>query len=135
MSSIEVDRHGASPGTRSIVARGWTEAQCRAYAIADNRLTDSSRWNEELPQLELGDLRAVGFDLTLTGFATRRSPSFAKRGASDRRPASGPKSLCSSGQRDGQACRPSIAPTVRRLSQSSGVAATWPLAVRTQQPR
>jgi hypothetical protein len=31
-------------------------------------LTDSSRWNEELPQLELGDLRAVGFDLTLTGF-------------------------------------------------------------------
>ena len=27
----------------TIVARGWTEAQCRAYAIADNRLTDSSR--------------------------------------------------------------------------------------------
>jgi hypothetical protein len=36
MSSIEVDRHGASPGTRSIVARGLTAAQCRAYAIADN---------------------------------------------------------------------------------------------------
>ncbi|MGB8526918.1 MAG: ParB N-terminal domain-containing protein [Rhodoplanes sp.] len=52
----------------TIVARGWTEAQCRAYAIADNRLTDSSHWNEELLQLELSDLRAVGFDLALTAF-------------------------------------------------------------------
>ena len=52
----------------TIVARGWTEAQCQAYAIADNRLTDSSQWNEELLQLELGDLRDAGFDLALTGF-------------------------------------------------------------------
>ena len=52
----------------TIVARGWTEAQCRAYAIADNRLTDSSHWSEELLRLELGDLQAAGFDLALTGF-------------------------------------------------------------------
>ena len=25
----------------TVVARGWSEAQCQAYAIADNRLTDS----------------------------------------------------------------------------------------------
>jgi DNA modification methylase len=52
----------------TIVARGWSEAQCQAYAIADNKLTESSRWDEELLGLELGDLQAVGFDLALTGF-------------------------------------------------------------------
>ena len=52
----------------TIVARGWTEAQCQAYAIADNRLTESSEWNDELLRLELGDLREAGFDLALTGF-------------------------------------------------------------------
>ena len=52
----------------TIVARGWSEAQCQAYAIADNRLTDSSDWSEELLRLELGDLQAAGFDLALTGF-------------------------------------------------------------------
>jgi len=52
----------------TIVARGWSEAQCQAYAIADNRLTDSSHWDEELLRLELGDLQTAGFDLALTGF-------------------------------------------------------------------
>ena len=52
----------------TIVARGWTEAQCRAYAICDNKLTEASHWNEELLRLELGDLQATGFDLALTGF-------------------------------------------------------------------
>jgi DNA modification methylase len=52
----------------TIVARGWTEAQCQAYAICDNKLTDSSHWDEELLRLELGDLREAGFNLTLTGF-------------------------------------------------------------------
>ena len=52
----------------TIVARGWTEAQCQAYAICDNKLTDSSHWDEELLRLEIGDLREAGFDLALTGF-------------------------------------------------------------------
>ena len=52
----------------TIVASGWSDAQCQAYAIADNRLTEASEWNDELLRLELGDLRAAGFDLTLTGF-------------------------------------------------------------------
>jgi DNA modification methylase len=52
----------------TIVARGWTETQCQAYAICDNKLTDSSHWDEELLRVELGDLREAGFDLSLTGF-------------------------------------------------------------------
>ena len=42
----------------TIVARGWTEAQCQAYAIADNKLTEAGEWSEELLRLELGDLKA-----------------------------------------------------------------------------
>jgi DNA modification methylase len=51
-----------------LVARGWSEAQCRAYAIADNKLTESSEWDDELLRLELGELRDIGFDLAFTGF-------------------------------------------------------------------
>jgi hypothetical protein len=52
----------------TVVARGWTDAQCQAYAIAENKLTESSEWDDELLRLELGDLREAGFDLALTGF-------------------------------------------------------------------
>ena len=52
----------------TVVARGWTEAQCQAYAIADNKLTEASEWDDELLRLELGDFREAGFDLALTGF-------------------------------------------------------------------
>jgi ParB-like chromosome segregation protein Spo0J len=51
-----------------IVARGWTEDQCRAYGIADNRLTETGEWDEKLLKLELGELLSVGFDPHLTGF-------------------------------------------------------------------
>jgi hypothetical protein len=36
--------------------------------IRASKLTESSRWDEELLGLELGDLQAAGFDLALTGF-------------------------------------------------------------------
>jgi len=52
-----------------LVARGWSEDQKRAYAIADNRLNELSTWNDELLRLELGELRSAQFDLGLTGFS------------------------------------------------------------------
>lgn len=45
-----------------------TDAQKRAYILADNRLAESAGWDEELLALELADLRDLGFDLALTGF-------------------------------------------------------------------
>ena len=42
--------------------------QKRAYVIADNQLALKAGWDYDLLRLELGDLRDVGFDLTLTGF-------------------------------------------------------------------
>jgi hypothetical protein len=50
-----------------MVARGWTEAQKRAYLIADNKLTENGSWDEALLRIELGDLAEMGFG-ELTGF-------------------------------------------------------------------
>jgi hypothetical protein len=54
-----------------IVARGWSDAQKRAYVIADNRLNETSSWDNELLRLELGEIGGMdgGFDLTLLGFS------------------------------------------------------------------
>lgn len=41
-----------------IVARGWSEAQRRAYAIADNRLAEIAEWDEDLLRIEIGGLLA-----------------------------------------------------------------------------
>lgn len=51
-----------------MVATGWSEAQRRAYVIADNKLALNAGWDTELLPVELGDLKAMGFDLGLTGF-------------------------------------------------------------------
>jgi hypothetical protein len=52
-----------------MVAAGWSEAQKRAYVLADNQLAiTGSGWDTELLRLELGELNLAGFDLSLTGF-------------------------------------------------------------------
>jgi ParB-like chromosome segregation protein Spo0J len=52
-----------------IVARGWTDAQKRAYVIADNKLALNAGWDSEMLAVELQDLTAGGdFDVLLTGF-------------------------------------------------------------------
>lgn len=48
-----------------------TEAQKRAYIIADNRLALDAGWDEELLAFELDELRDEGFDLALTGFTDK----------------------------------------------------------------
>jgi site-specific DNA-methyltransferase (adenine-specific) len=45
-----------------------TEAQRRAYVIADNRLALNSGWDTEMLKVEFADLQELGFDLELTGF-------------------------------------------------------------------
>ena len=47
---------------------GMSEAQKRAYILADNKLAENAGWDRELLGLELGDLGSLGFDLSLTGF-------------------------------------------------------------------
>lgn len=51
-----------------MVAAGWTEAQKRAYVLADNKLALNAGWDNELLALELAELDEEGFDIGLTGF-------------------------------------------------------------------
>ena len=51
-----------------IEAAHLTEAQKRAYVIADNRLALDAGWDNDMLKIELQDLDAKGFDLSLTGF-------------------------------------------------------------------
>lgn len=52
----------------TITLAGLTEAQRRAYVIADNRLALNAGWDEEMLKLELADLNSQEFDLSLLGF-------------------------------------------------------------------
>ncbi|WP_415034471.1 site-specific DNA-methyltransferase [Azonexus sp.] len=57
-------------GTLPVIdCTGWTEAQRRAYIIADNKLALNASWDEHMLALEFADLRAMEFDTTLTGFS------------------------------------------------------------------
>ena len=52
-----------------MVATGWTEAQRRAYVIADNKLALNAGWDRDLLAAELSDLRELGAELRVVGFA------------------------------------------------------------------
>ena len=52
-----------------IEASHLTEAQRRAYVLADNKLALNADWNNDLLRVELDDLRDMGFDIELTGFS------------------------------------------------------------------
>lgn len=52
-----------------IVAEGWTDAQKKAYVIADNKLALNAGWDNALLALEFAELEELGFDISLTGFS------------------------------------------------------------------
>ena len=51
-----------------IVLDHLSEAQRRAYVIADNKLALNAGWDEDLLKLELSALDKIGFDLSVVGF-------------------------------------------------------------------
>lgn len=50
------------------VAEDLSEAQVKAYRIADNRVADEAEWDYDLLKLELADLGNMDMDLSLLGF-------------------------------------------------------------------
>lgn len=52
-----------------IVVDGLTEAQQKAYRLADNKLSELSIWDEDLLKEELEDLLDEDYDISLTGFS------------------------------------------------------------------
>ena len=51
-----------------VFAEHLTEAQKRAYILADNRLALNAGWDAEMLSVELADLQAADFDVSLLGF-------------------------------------------------------------------
>ena len=51
-----------------VYIEGLTEAQRKAYILADNRLGELAEWDMDLVNIELESLRDMDFDIELTGF-------------------------------------------------------------------
>lgn len=51
-----------------VYADHLTEAQKKAYIIADNRMAEDAGWDEELLRIEIESLQNECFDISLTGF-------------------------------------------------------------------
>lgn len=49
-------------------ADGWSEAQKRAYVIADNKLAENAGWDTDMLALEMQELDGLDFDLSIIGF-------------------------------------------------------------------
>ncbi|SDD88838.1 site-specific DNA-methyltransferase [Ruegeria marina] len=62
-----------------------TEAQKRAYILADNRLAEQAGWDRDLLALELGDLADLGIDLEALGFEGAELDDLLGHGQADAR--------------------------------------------------
>ena len=52
-----------------VFIEGLSEAQRKAYILADNRLSDLGTWDMEIAAAEFEELKELNFDLSLTGFS------------------------------------------------------------------
>lgn len=53
----------------TIELSGLSEAQKKAYILADNKIALNSGWDEEILKIELDDLQLQGIDLETVGFS------------------------------------------------------------------
>lgn len=51
-----------------VIANNWSEEKKRAYVIADNKLALNAGWDTELLALEIQELKATDFNLSILGF-------------------------------------------------------------------
>lgn len=54
-----------------MVARGWTEAQKRAYVIADNKLYERGGWDAEMLASEVLELSDLGANIDILGLSDK----------------------------------------------------------------
>ena len=62
-----------------------SDAQKRAYVLADNRLAEQAGWDREMLALEVADLTALGIDLGDIGFEAGELDALLRSGAPDPR--------------------------------------------------
>ena len=66
---LEAARILGVPEVPVIVASDWSEAQKRAYVLADNQLAMNAGWDESLLRVEIDGLGDMGFETDLLGFS------------------------------------------------------------------
>src|SRR3984957_17422993 len=63
-------------GVPVVPCDGWTDAQVKAFRLMVNPSVNWAEWDLDALALEFGDLKALEFDLTLTGFDAREIDAF-----------------------------------------------------------
>ena len=72
------------------VPSDWTDAQVKAFAIADNRTAELANWNQEVLTSQLLELEAEGWELAEFGFEPLEMPDEDKPIVEDEIPESAP---------------------------------------------
>jgi DNA modification methylase len=72
------------------VPNDWTDAQVKAFAIADNRTAELANWNQEVLTSQLLELEAEGWELAEFGFEAFELPDENKPIIEDEIPESAP---------------------------------------------
>ena len=62
-----------------------SEAQKRAYVLADNKLGERAGWDLEMLALEVGDLQSLGLEMVDLGFTGRELDDLLRRAGADAR--------------------------------------------------
>ena len=65
---VEAARAEGMSEVPCVLVTNLTEAQRKAYILADNRLSETAAWDPELLQIELEGLEALRFDTGIIGF-------------------------------------------------------------------
>lgn len=86
---LSIPNHPDTGTAPTVALAHLTPEQRRAYVIADNRLSDLGRWDDDLLALELADLQGLGVDLDTIGFDAADLEALTADGAGDKAGASG----------------------------------------------
>jgi hypothetical protein len=73
---VEAARAEGMKEVPCVLVSNLTEEQRRAYILADNRLTEAGEWDAARVKIEMEELAAAQFDVTLTGFTMDEIESF-----------------------------------------------------------
>jgi len=59
-----------------IICDSWTDAQVKAFRLMENKSVTWAEWDADLLKLEFADLKAVDFNLNLTGFDAKELSAY-----------------------------------------------------------
>jgi hypothetical protein len=71
------------PEVPVILCDEWSKAQVKAFRLLVNRSANWADWNDEFVALEIEDLKALDFNLDLTGFDAKEIDRFLFRSKND----------------------------------------------------